>query len=173
MLPAWPMEPVRAQGFSQQQGHAPPPQRLYGYRGVQPRRALHSWSSPDWSGRGAVDAWVGPRITYRTLCVRLCDGFYFPISNATSGSGLARDADRCAASCSVEARLYYHENPGGGVDGMVDLTGLAYSSLPNAFKYRKALVQGCQCRPQPWSEAEQQRHRGYAGGGRPVPEAAR
>ena len=24
--------------------------------------------------------------TYRTLCVRMCDGFYFPISYATSSS---------------------------------------------------------------------------------------
>ena len=38
----------------------------------------------------------------------------------------------------------------------------AYAALPNAFKYRKTLVEGCRCRPQPWSEAELQRHRGYA-----------
>ena len=47
---------------------------------------------------------------------------------------------------------------------MVDLTGMAYSTLPNAFKYRKTLVEGCRCRPQPWSEAELQRHRAYAQG---------
>jgi hypothetical protein len=44
---------------------------------------------------------------------------------------------------------------------MVDLTGRAYSSFPNAFKYRKTLVPGCRCRPQPWSEAERRRHRSY------------
>ena len=47
---------------------------------------------------------------------------------------------------------------------MVDLTGLAYSALPNAFRYRKTLVPECRCRPQPWSEAELQRHRDYAAG---------
>ena len=47
---------------------------------------------------------------------------------------------------------------------MVDLTGMAYSALPNAFRYRKALVPECRCRPQPWSEAELQRHREYAAG---------
>ena len=89
--------------------------------------------------------------TYRTLCVRLCDGFYFPISFATPEGGLARDAEQCRASCGAEARLFYHLNPGGSVETMMDLTGRAYSALPTAFKYRKSLVTGCQCRPQPAS----------------------
>ena len=100
--------------------------------------------------------------TFRTLCVRMCDGYYFPISYTTPRSGLARDADTCSAGCGDEARLFYYPNPGGEIETMVDLTGMAYSELPNAFKYRKRLVQGCQCRPKPWSEAELQRHRAYA-----------
>ena len=55
-------------------------------------------------------------------------------------SSFARDADACSASCGSEARLFYHPNAGGDVDSMVDLTGLAYSALPNAFKYRQSLV---------------------------------
>jgi len=97
--------------------------------------------------------------TYRTLCVRLCDGYYFPVSFSTTRAEFARDADRCAASCGGEARLFYHANPGGDVDTMVDLTGMGYADLPTAFKYRKTLVKGCACRPQPWSEAERERHR--------------
>ena len=100
--------------------------------------------------------------TYRTLCVRLCDGYYFPISFSTTRSEFARDADKCTASCGGEARLFYHPNPGGAVEDMVDLTGLGYADLPNAFKYRKSLVNGCGCRPQPWSEAELARHQSYA-----------
>jgi hypothetical protein len=107
--------------------------------------------------------------TYRTLCVRLCDGFYFPISNAVPGSSLARDADACAASCSSEARLFYYANAGGDVEGMVDLAGMAYVALPNAFRYRKALVEGCRCRAQPWADSERARHRAYAQGGAVAP----
>src|SRR5262245_44547891 len=33
--------------------------------------------------------------TYRTLCVRLCDGFYFPMSFATTRGKLEDDAGRC------------------------------------------------------------------------------
>ncbi len=109
--------------------------------------------------------------TYRTLCVRLCDGFYFPISNAAPGSSLSRDAEKCSSSCGAEARLFYYPNAGGDIEGMVDLTGMAYAALPNAFKYRKTLVQGCLCRPQPWSETELNRHRAYALGHSVAPAA--
>jgi len=100
--------------------------------------------------------------TYRTLCVRMCDGFYFPISHATSRTNFSRDAEKCSASCGGDARLFYYPSSGGDVDGMLDMTGRAYASYPVAFKYRKTLVQGCQCRPQPWTEAELARHRVYA-----------
>jgi hypothetical protein len=46
---------------------------------------------------------------------------------------------------------------------MVDLSGRSYASLPNAFRYRKALVEGCSCKPAPWSVEEAARHQGYAG----------
>jgi hypothetical protein len=100
--------------------------------------------------------------TYRTLCVRTCDGYYYPISFSTMRSELARDAGKCTASCGSEARLFYHPNPGGKVEDMVDLTGMGYASLPNAFRYRQSLVSDCACKSQPWSEAEAERHRGYA-----------
>jgi Protein of unknown function (DUF2865) len=99
---------------------------------------------------------------YRTLCVRMCDGFYFPISYATSSANFTRDAETCAAACGPDARLFYHPTHSGDIDAMLDLTGRAYASYPTAFKYRKALVQGCQCRPQPWTDAERARHRAYA-----------
>jgi Protein of unknown function (DUF2865) len=105
-----------------------------------------AYAYPSYRGE-AADALASHTATYRTLCVRLCDGFYFPISFATRGNGLARDAEQCTASCGLEARLFYHPNPGGSVEGMTDLLGRAYSALPTAFTYRKTLVTGCSCRP--------------------------
>jgi hypothetical protein len=84
---------------------------------------------------------------YRTLCVRLCDGFYFPISFSTPLRGLTRDAEQCSARCGEAGRLFYHPNPGGSVDSMTDLAGRAYTSLPTAFSYRKRLLAGCSCQP--------------------------
>lgn len=100
---------------------------------------------------------------YRTLCVRMCDGYYWPISQSASRSNFHRDAKLCSASCGTEARLFYHSNSTPDVNAMVDLTGRAYARLPNAFRYRKTLVAGCQCKPEPWSQSEVDRHRHYAG----------
>jgi hypothetical protein len=105
--------------------------------------------------------------TYRTMCVRMCDGFYFPISYATTSAAFPRDAEACASACGDDARLFYHANPGAGIEDMVDLSGRSYASYPTAFRYRKTLVKGCQCRPSPWSEAERARHRSYALGQAP------
>jgi hypothetical protein len=99
-------------------------------------------------------AYEGSGTLYRTLCVRLCDGYYFPISYATSQSGFGRDADTCHAACGGNARLFTYPNPGGAVETMLDLTGRAYSVLPNAFRYRKELVGGCSCQRQRGQEAE-------------------
>lgn len=99
--------------------------------------------------------------TYRTVCVRACDGFFFPISFATTRSHFAADQLKCQASC-AEAQLYVYRNPGEGIDNAEDLSGRAYSRLPNAFKFRKVTVEQCGCRPAPWSEAEIKRHQSYA-----------
>ena len=134
-----------------------PPMHSY-----SPGGAVHSQLSDRGDGN---DRAADVADTYRTLCVRTCDGYYFPLSFAIPRSGLVRDADMCTASCGGEARLFYHANPGGNVESMVDLTGRAYISLPTAFKYRQTLVDGCGCRPQPWSAAELSRHRNYAQSG--------
>ncbi len=90
--------------------------------------------------------------TYRTLCVRLCDGYYWPISYSTRRSRFSRDAQQCESSCGVPARLFVHRNPGGSVESMVDLEGKPYSRLPHAFRYRQEYVGDCRCRPDPWTE---------------------
>lgn len=98
---------------------------------------------------------------YRTVCVRTCDGYYFPISFATSRQGFYKDANSCRAACGQEAQLFYHSNKSGDASEMVDLSGRPYVSLPNAFKYRKKLVEGCKCKPEPWAQSELDRHKRY------------
>jgi Protein of unknown function (DUF2865) len=84
--------------------------------------------------------------TYRTLCVRSCDGYYFPISYATTPDRFATDAQTCTAMCpGAEASLYVYHNPGEEVDAMVSLTGTPYTALPNAFKYRTSYDPSCSC----------------------------
>lgn len=99
---------------------------------------------------------------FRTVCVRICDGYYWPISFSTTRGQFYRDEAQCQSSCGGEARLFYHPNPGGGMADAVDQTGRAYTQLATAFLYRRKRIDGCACRPAPWSEAELARHRQYA-----------
>ncbi|MBN9011166.1 MAG: DUF2865 domain-containing protein, partial [Rhizobiales bacterium] len=101
--------------------------------------------------------------TWRTLCVRTCDGYYFPISFSTEQSRFADDAQACAAACpGTPVALYVHRSPGEGVEQMVSLSGEPYTALPTAFAYRRSYNAACTCR------AGQN-----AGGFTPVPKAAR
>lgn len=100
--------------------------------------------------------------SYKTVCVRLCDGFYFPISNAVSRHEFYRDAVQCQAQCQSDARLFYMPKNAGSIETARDQTGLYYEELRNAFLYRKKLDKSCSCRPAPWSDAEHQRHERYA-----------
>jgi hypothetical protein len=100
--------------------------------------------------------------TYRTMCVRLCDGYYFPISFSATRDRLARDAKTCESSCGGQARLFIYRNPGGDVEDMVDLRGQPYRQLSTAFLYRTEYVPACRCKPNPWDAEARDRHRMYA-----------
>lgn len=110
----------------------------------------------------APNAGDGQGSTYRTVCVRLCDGFFVPMSFATRRENFQLDQAKCSATCGGDARLFFHRNPGAAIEDATDMTGHAYSRLPNAFKFRKTRVEGCACRPPPWSETELARHQSYA-----------
>jgi hypothetical protein len=108
--------------------------------------------------------WRSDRATaYRTVCVRLCDGFYFPISHGTQRNRFTRDAKRCEESCPGRSRLFVHRQSKEIVaDELVDLAGKPYRELENAFRHRTAYVADCSCRGQPWEEQALARHRAYA-----------
>jgi Protein of unknown function (DUF2865) len=93
---------------------------------------------------------------YRTLCVRTCDGYYFPISNATSSTRFAEDEQTCQKLCpATEAVLYSHRNPGEDVAQAVANNGRVYKDMPNAFRYRREFIAACSCRlpGQSWADA--------------------
>jgi hypothetical protein len=89
---------------------------------------------------------IDPASRYRSVCVRLCDGFYFPISYATNGTRLGQDAERCQSTCAAPAELYVYRNPGQEIEHAISLQGSAYMDLPVALKYRKEFVNGCSCK---------------------------
>lgn len=107
--------------------------------------------------QGVPPADLGPQSgTYRTVCVRTCDGAYFPISFATTQARFAADEQVCKAQCpAAEASLFAYRNPGEDINQAVSINGQSYSSLPNAFKYRTEFNPSCSCKAagQSWAEA--------------------
>ena len=94
--------------------------------------------------------------TYRTVCVRSCDGAYFPISFATVPGRFPDDEKTCRALCpAAEATLYSYRNPGEDMNQAVSINGQPYSSSPNAFRYRQEFNPSCACKAagQTWSDA--------------------
>lgn len=102
------------------------------------------------------------RGTYRTVCVRLCDGYFFPISFATTPDRFAADEAACNSRCSSGARLYVYPNPGGEPEDMRDVRGQPYMALKNAFLFRTTYLEACTCKPHPWEREALDRHRFYA-----------
>jgi hypothetical protein len=100
---------------------------------------------------------VGPQSgTYRTVCVRTCDGAYFPISFATMPARFPDDEKTCKALCpATEASLYAYRNPGEDMNQAVSISGQPYSAMPNAFRYRQEFNPSCACKAagQTWSDA--------------------
>jgi hypothetical protein len=92
----------------------------------------------------------------RTVCVRTCDGYYFPISYATNASRFAQDEKTCQRLCpAAEVMLFSYPTQGADITQATSISGQPYSSLPNALKYRTEFNPSCSCkRPgQTWSEA--------------------
>ena len=98
------------------------------------------------SGGGGFGARPGAN-TYRTVCVRLCDGYFFPVSFATLENHFDRDIDACESQCAAPAELYYYQNPGGSMEQAMSVRGRTpYAGLKTAFRFRKEFVQGCSCK---------------------------
>jgi hypothetical protein len=139
--------------YQQQVAATPPPQRgglfesLFGPKSV----FTPGGGSPEVPGA------TGPSGTFRTVCVRTCDGFYYPISAATTPARFADDEKTCRQSCpAAEVQLFSHRNTGEGMNEAVSvITQQPYTSLPNAFRYRTSLDASCSCkRPgETWSQA--------------------
>lgn len=85
----------------------------------------------------------------RTLCVRKCDGYYWPVSFSTSSRAFTRDAEMCQQMCPTqETELFYHHIQGQWSDDMVSVGGTPYRSMSYAFQYRQSYNPSCSCRPQ-------------------------
>ncbi|KQZ13421.1 hypothetical protein ASD44_04520 [Mesorhizobium sp. Root554] len=98
----------------------------------EPRQSAHLIiSPPGFSG--------SPDGEYRTMCVRTCDGYFYPMSNAASLGDFERDQKNCESSCpGTEMQVFYQR---GLAEDSAKMTssanGRPYSELPTAYLYKK------------------------------------
>jgi hypothetical protein len=137
-----------------------PPQRTVRSR-PERQRAIRARVQP----RGTEDgqhARYQDHNTYRTVCVRLCDGYFWPISFSADSTTIASDRKQCEQSCAAPARLYISKDINVPLEDMRDEGGRYYRDLNKAFVYRSAYLPNCKCKPHPWEEEARARHEQYA-----------
>jgi hypothetical protein len=85
--------------------------------------------------------------TFRTMCVRTCDGAYFPISSQASTMSFQRDAQVCSMMCpGMQTELFYHAITQESDAMRSAVTGRPYGDLENAYRFRTARKdQACGC----------------------------
>jgi hypothetical protein len=83
-------------------------------------------------------------VSGKAVCVRICDGYYFPVTVRPGTSRFDGD-EACQALCpGAPTRLYTMR--GAEIADAVSAEGDAYEDLENAFLYRKRYDPACFCR---------------------------
>ena len=95
------------------------------------RRVLNQPGIPDFPSIGGE---------FHTTCVRTCDGYFFPMSNAASVSDFERDQKNCESSCpGTEMQVFYARGMDDDSASMTSsVTGRPYSELPTAYLYKQS-----------------------------------
>ena len=81
----------------------------------------------------------------QSYCVRLCDGFFFPVGTPDQSADIDAHALSCQSQCpTAETRLFVAP---AGSDGIESATskGKLYSKLPTAYLYRTKVSKACSC----------------------------
>ncbi len=72
------------------------------------------------------------------VCVRLCDGFFFPTATTAGGD------EACAAQC-PDAPTELYSKRGDRIEDAVSLHGTLYSALPAANRHQSSFDNTCAC----------------------------
>ena len=109
--------------------------------------------APD-DGRGDADGEGRAHGGSQAVCVRTCDGGFFPL-----GISARHDHEdlkqMCQALCPGTETQVYTRSPNAEISSAATLDGKPYSEMPNALKFTKAYVPACSCKPadKSWAQA--------------------
>ena len=95
----------------------------------------------------------------RLVCVRACDGYFFPLDNEPQGRASTRDL--CRALCPNAEVSVFRAPRDGPIEQAVSETGQPYMKLANALRYQRAYDPSCSCRKpgESWAQALQKAER--------------
>lgn len=81
---------------------------------------------------------------YKTVCVRKCDGYFFPLAYQQDKGGFNRDQNICQGIYGKDqAELYFFPSDG-TIDNARSISGEAYKDKSFAFLYQRQFRQDCQ-----------------------------
>jgi hypothetical protein len=109
-----------------------------GYSPMKPLQLAPEFSPTEETPAPEVHSKRSSHAAGRAVCVRLCDGFFFPTSSKQGGDAA------CAAQC-PDAPVAMYSEPGDRIEDAVSLTGARYSALPVALENRTTFDDSCTC----------------------------
>ncbi|WP_406854545.1 DUF2865 domain-containing protein [Alsobacter sp. KACC 23698] len=102
--------------------------------------------------KASASGGYSPRGGRKLVCVRTCDGFFFPLSAKPEDGDVE---DMCQSLCPGAETAVFRMPDGGAIQEAVSTHGQAYTALPNALKYRTSVDKSCACKGdgQSWAQA--------------------
>ena len=119
-------------------------------RNIHPAAAV-ALTGSRWRGAIASEPSLGSgSLVRRSVCVRLCDGFFFPIGDLPNDGDISGHEALCTGLCpGAPARLYVVPS---GSDRIEDAVGVQsrkpYTALPVAFRHAAKTDRTCSCHAQ-------------------------
>jgi hypothetical protein len=94
-----------------------------------------------------VDAIQAPAsLPRRSVCVRLCDGYFFPIGPLSRAGDLPNHEAACSGLCpDAPTQLFIEPAGSDKIGDAISSNGARYASLPAAFRNRTVADRTCSC----------------------------
>jgi hypothetical protein len=91
----------------------------------------------------------------QAVCVRTCDGGFFPLNYSAKRTDSQTLTELCQALCPNVETAVYTRSPSREIQSAVSLDGVPYVEMQNALKYQKVFDASCTCKSpkQSWVEA--------------------
>jgi hypothetical protein len=81
-------------------------------------------------------------LSSRAVCVRLCDGSFFPVNGVDAHGSQAACASLCPGA---PTQVFYRATGSDQIEDAIASNGQRYATLPVAFRYRSTVDNTCTC----------------------------